>query len=329
MAQNRGNAVTADEMDGMLNNAFQAFDTDNSGYINASELQSLCRQLNTPLDESEVEDALLKLNTDGSYGPDGSGRIELFEFKNWWLGKIVFQTQGTQGNLAKVGKDGKNKRLLAAKLARKQAEADAQLLANRIALLQQEEAKAWKKIQQTKERASQIMQTRERHEAKVQNQHQYSFQASEVTRKAQETRFVQKQREKARRQKAQAEVIKAKQQEVSSIKQCRRANEIEKQRQKQAQQETNNFNVQVVQQHHRKMQMDKERRRQEQSLKNQSDYKRKVDSEESRTKTKEREVQNMEKEEMELIQRLQNAQMLQKEAYEQLESALTQPGERV
>jgi len=322
---NNDQPVTADQMDAMLNTQFQKYDTDNSGYICSDELGELCRDLNTPLSPDEIDEALTMLDTEGG---DLSGKIELFEFKNWWLGKIVFTQQNNKSLANKVGGIGGKGKLLAAKLARKQAEADAQLLANRIALLQQEEAKAWKKIQQTKQRASEILETREAHERKVANQRQYTFQESEVTRKAQESRFVQKQRDKAKRQKAQAEIIKAKQSDVSKIRQKRRSNEIEKQRQRQAQQETNAFNVQVVSQHHQKMRRDKERRRQEQSARNDADYKVKVNDEETKTKKKETEVQSMEKEEMELIQRLQNAQMLQKEAYEQLESALT-TGDRV
>ena len=49
---------------------------------------------------------------------------------------------------------------------RKQSERDEQLLANRIALLRQEEAKAWKKIQQTKERAEEILALREENRRK-------------------------------------------------------------------------------------------------------------------------------------------------------------------
>ena len=44
---------------------------------------------------------------------------------------------------------------------RRRAERDEQLLANRIALLKQEEAKAWKKIQQTKVRAEEVLRLRE------------------------------------------------------------------------------------------------------------------------------------------------------------------------
>ena len=49
-----------------------------------------------------------------------------------------------------------------AKANRKQADEDAQILANRIALLKNEEAKAWKKIEETRNRAKEIMATRQR-----------------------------------------------------------------------------------------------------------------------------------------------------------------------
>lgn len=43
---------------------------------------------------------------------------------------------------------------------KKKAADDAKLLANRIALLKMEEKKAWKKIQETKRKAEQVMQVR-------------------------------------------------------------------------------------------------------------------------------------------------------------------------
>merc|ERR1719299_109299 len=56
--------------------------------------------------------------------------------------------------------------LSTAKEARKRAELDAQLLANRIALLKQEEEKAWKKIEETRKRAGDISQLRSSNEQK-------------------------------------------------------------------------------------------------------------------------------------------------------------------
>ena len=42
------------------------------------------------------------------------------------------------------------------KKARKQIETDAQILANRIALLKQEELRSWKKIEETKKKAREV-----------------------------------------------------------------------------------------------------------------------------------------------------------------------------
>ena len=53
-------------------------------------------------------------------------------------------------------------RYVAAKEQRKQADDDAKILANRIALLKAEEQKAWKKIDETRKRAREIMETRQR-----------------------------------------------------------------------------------------------------------------------------------------------------------------------
>ena len=46
-------------------------------------------------------------------------------------------------------------------------ERDAQLLANRIALLKQEEVKTWKKIEETKKRATEVFKLKQRNNEKV------------------------------------------------------------------------------------------------------------------------------------------------------------------
>mmetsp|Transcript_6541 Transcript_6541/g.10509 ORF Transcript_6541/g.10509 Transcript_6541/m.10509 type:complete len:137 (-) Transcript_6541:473-883(-) len=55
--------------------------------------------------------------------------------------------------------------LVASRQNKKKAADDAKLLANRIALLKLEEKKAWKKIEETKKKAEQVMKIRERNEA--------------------------------------------------------------------------------------------------------------------------------------------------------------------
>ncbi len=56
-------------------------------------------------------------------------------------------------------------RLDEAKKARKKMEDDAKLLANRIALLESEEKRALKKIQETKKKAEEIMSLKQRNKA--------------------------------------------------------------------------------------------------------------------------------------------------------------------
>lgn len=52
----------------------------------------------------------------------------------------------------------------ATRINKKKAADDARLLANRIALLKMEEKKAWKKIQETKRKAEQVMVIRNRNQ---------------------------------------------------------------------------------------------------------------------------------------------------------------------
>lgn len=55
-----------------------------------------------------------------------------------------------------------HRKLVAAKIARKRAEEDLKLLSNRISLLKQEEVRAFKKIDQTRKKAGEIIQQRRR-----------------------------------------------------------------------------------------------------------------------------------------------------------------------
>lgn len=59
------------------------------------------------------------------------------------------------------------KSLAEVKRRRKDIDRDAQLLANRIALLKQEEMKTWKKIEETKKRTTDISGLKKRNEEKV------------------------------------------------------------------------------------------------------------------------------------------------------------------
>ena len=58
-------------------------------------------------------------------------------------------------------------KLTGSRLARKKAEEDVKLLANRIALLKAEENKAWKKIEETKRRATEVIRLKQKNEERV------------------------------------------------------------------------------------------------------------------------------------------------------------------
>ena len=55
-----------------------------------------------------------------------------------------------------------HRKLVAAKIARKRAQEDLKLLTNRISLLKQEENRAFKKIEQTRTKAGEIVSQRRR-----------------------------------------------------------------------------------------------------------------------------------------------------------------------
>jgi len=57
---------------------FAKFDTDKSGFIDKSEFQLLCRNLGYTVSRAELNFAVAKMDL------NGSGKIELDEFKAWW-----------------------------------------------------------------------------------------------------------------------------------------------------------------------------------------------------------------------------------------------------
>merc|ERR1712137_1272272 len=75
--------------------------------------------------------------------------------------------------------------LTSAKESRKRAELDAQLLANRIALLRQEEEKARKKIEETRQKAMDVMELRLQNERRFAAKEQFYKQKRESIRAAQ------------------------------------------------------------------------------------------------------------------------------------------------
>jgi hypothetical protein len=214
-------------------------------------------------------------------------------------------------------------RLLEAKLHRRRAEEDAQLLANRISLLKQEEAKAWKKIEETRARAKEIMeikvrnlesQRRKEEQRKAREDEEYQRSMHNRMTKEQDRQFKQLTREQ----------LKAKlRADVEALKESKRDNarQIEANRREDLMKMTN------IKQHIRTAQQESEEKRRrdddEKRARARAHYEERLGNENRIREQKEAEILALEQEEMELIAKLQNTQVLQKNVFEDLEAALT------
>ncbi|KAJ0399187.1 hypothetical protein P43SY_004350 [Pythium insidiosum] len=211
-------------------------------------------------------------------------------------------------------------RLLESK--RKQAECDLKLLQNRIALLQQEETRAWKKIVQTKDRAQELLDLRE---ANVRKQEEKSNLALE---RAKETRCIQKRHSSFKKESiikkkhAAIQIISKKYQDVEVVKSESKRLKAEKERQQLLEVERAREKREAIRQQEEalKRKKEQERRVHEQSVALR--YMKKVIDEERKIKEQQRQVEEMERQERQLIARLQGTQLIQQEAYSVLEQAL-------
>lgn len=212
--------------------------------------------------------------------------------------------------------------LTAAKETRKRAELDAQLLANRIALLKQEEEKAERKIEDTKKRANEIMALRHQNEDKFQMKELHYKDKWEAIRESQVQNSYRRDQLKAQRDQNMQHLVAQKREQVNQIKLKKADNLLAKK-----ERESNARIINCDRTNHIRQQKDNAKHRQEMERMRKldayrQDYEERVSREEELRQRTEVLVTKMEKEEMDLIQRLQNTQALQRSAYEELEGAL-------
>ncbi|KAF0687522.1 Aste57867_20761 [Aphanomyces stellatus] len=217
---------------------------------------------------------------------------------------------------------GASTKLSLAKSKRKQAEYDAKLLANRLALLQQEEVKAWRKIEQTREKAQQILEHREEIVKKQQDKHMLLHEKEQTIRTATKRHKLAAKTSVIRKRQAAISVISKKYQEVETVKTERRRLKQEKEKQ------IVDDVMRAKEKRERVRKMEDEMRKKRAKEKMAADkqivqrYRKNVEDEEVQLRAQQRRVADMERAEMELIQRLQSTQLLQRQAYDELEKAL-------
>lgn len=220
---------------------------------------------------------------------------------------------------------GRQRNLNDAKKERTQVEKDARLLQNRIALLRQEEMRTWKKIEETQKRAKEVMEMKKLNNYRKREKSEY--QKSKKRQGLDNQRRVKQVREARKREKAKIDhaILYSKKEEAKQTK-----NQLKKHLR--AKKDMNKFVLAEKQKKSQKvkddMQMALLKKREFERKKLEAaklELDRKIAEEERISKQKEKEVMQMEMLEMELINRLQNTQNIQKQAYQELEDALAQP----
>lgn len=217
--------------------------------------------------------------------------------------------------------------LTSAKEGRKRAELDAQLLANRIALLKQEEEKAWKKIEETRKRATEIQSLRAQNENKFAAKEQFYKAKWESIRDAQSKNAYNRDKAKATREATKQGLMENRAAQAMQTKQQSHEFLLAKKEREAQERQANAERGAFI-----KARRDEAKRRMEedrlaQMEKFREDYEARAASEELLRSRTDALVASMEKEEMELIARLQNTQTVQRNAYEELEGHLARvPG---
>jgi len=219
--------------------------------------------------------------------------------------------------------------LTGAKEARKRAELDAQLLANRIALLKQEEEKAWKKIEETRKRAQEIMELRSANEQKFAAKEQFYKAKWESIRAAQTQNATNRDRAKAVREATREGLLNQRAANAHKTKAQSQQYLLQKKHLEAAERETNIDRGNLIKQKKEEAKRRLEEDRLAQLEKFREDYEGRTAQEELLRSRTDSLVAKMEKEEMELIQRLQNTQTVQRNAYEELEAALGTTAQQV
>jgi len=212
--------------------------------------------------------------------------------------------------------------LTGAKEARKRAELDAQLLANRIALLKQEEEKAWKKIDETRKRASEIVGLRCANAGKFAAKEDYYKGKWETIRHAQAQNSYNRDKARASRDATKNQLVDTKKQVVDSVKQSTQKHLMTKKESQAMEVQLNYEKSEAIRRQRAEAKAKSMAEQEMQREKRKQDYNNRVAQEEMLRSRTEALVAQMEKEEMELIQRLQNTQTVQRRAYEELELSL-------
>lgn len=212
------------------------------------------------------------------------------------------------------------------KRERKHLQQDAQLLANRIKLLQLEDEKTWKKIQETKRKAKMFSKIKHEQQFHFIKQQEAKMERERAISEKRDTYKRMREIEKEERSRLRSAIFHSKQEEAYQVKNQRESNIRNIQDNMESLYRENKKKKQQVQ-------TEKFRGRakildfiQKKSEVGREVYWKKIEENEKIKNEMVREVEGMEKLEMELLKRLQNTQVLKEHASKELETMMRSPG---
>jgi hypothetical protein len=212
--------------------------------------------------------------------------------------------------------------LLKLREARRLADHDAQLLANRIALLEAEEAKAWKKIKQTKVRAETILTKRQQHQQEKQQTRRAVLANRNGAGRPKQRSYVDKSVNDALHRKKKQQHTNKAQKLAQDMKSEQARMQRDRRQQADLTMKKNKARRDQIYKAKKQAIANRDREKSKLAVKNKKIYNQRVGKETTKRVEIEKRVSKMEQLEMELIKRLQNTQQLQQQAYQQLEGAL-------
>ncbi|KAK1930411.1 hypothetical protein P3T76_014082 [Phytophthora citrophthora] len=212
--------------------------------------------------------------------------------------------------------------MLDAKKQRKQAELDAQLLANRLAHLRAEDIRAQKRIEEAKRRASEIEAIKKRNESRLRAKQEAAEQLQREIRAQCEYNNMKQSSARERRNQLMADNASKRVQLVQDTRAEKKVHLAQIRRQREMDQSWLAERSQEIR--------DKEKRAVRQRQMSQKNYEKelvkkareKLAHEHEKRLQSEKKIHRMEKEEAELIEKLRVTQELQRAAYEELEFAM-------
>lgn len=216
-----------------------------------------------------------------------------------------------------------NRKLTIYKHRKKQASNDAQLLMNRIALLQKEEERARKKIDDTKSRASEIITMRDENEKRMKEYLGAGDQEKKLRAELNRRNREKDEKSKKALEQVQGQILNQRKENASNLLQQKKqlTKFMLKEQEKELRMKKKKCaEVLRMEQDAREKRLKEEAERKQRAK---EIYERKAAEEEAEARKAEVLVKELERKEQEWINRLKDAQNTQERAYEKLETALS------